>query len=200
MPKQIKLEHVISFSDAIFAFSITFMAITIQIPNMPENLTQTQVIDILLGQTSHFAIYVISFFVIGIYWISYHQIFNHITESRGVMIWLNLLFLFSITLISFAVDLQVQYGFYYIIFAIYASILTLSGALLTIIWLHAKKKGLIENTLKSTDIQNLTLQSVLTPSVFALSILISIINVQIAYYFWLVIIPAKIVIHKRYPY
>ena len=192
MSKQIKLEHVISFSDAIFAFSITFMAITIQIPNMPENLTQTQVIDILLGQTSQFAIYVISFFVIGIYWISYHQIFNHITESRGVMIWLNLLFLFSIT--------RVQYGFYYIIFAIYASILTLSGALLTIIWLHAMKKGLIENTLKSTDIQNLTLQSVLTPSVFALSILISIINVQIAYYFWLVIIPAKIVIHKRYPY
>ena len=41
---KIRLEHVIPFSDAIFAFSITFMAISIQIPNMPENLTQTQVI------------------------------------------------------------------------------------------------------------------------------------------------------------
>jgi uncharacterized membrane protein len=34
---KIRLEHVISFADAIFAFSITFMAISIQIPNLPDN-------------------------------------------------------------------------------------------------------------------------------------------------------------------
>ncbi|MGB7882493.1 MAG: TMEM175 family protein [Nitrososphaeraceae archaeon] len=121
MRKQIRLEHVISFGDAIFAFSITFMAISIQIPNLPEGLSQEQVIDRLLGLSSHFEIYAISFFVIGIYWIAYHQIFNYITRSHGIMIWLNLAFLFSITLISFAVDLQVEYGFYYVVFAIYAS-------------------------------------------------------------------------------
>jgi uncharacterized membrane protein len=200
MLKQIKLEHVMSFGDAIFAFSITFMAISIQIPNLPEDLTQKQVIDILLGQSSHFEIYVISFFVIGIYWIAYHQIFNHITGTHGVMTWLNLAFLFSITLISFAVDLQVQYGVYYVVFSIYAFVLTLAGLLLTLIWLHARKKGLIDNALRPTEIQNITLQSVLTPCVFAVSILISIVNVQTAYYFWLVIIPAKIIIHRQYPY
>jgi uncharacterized membrane protein len=121
MRKQIRLEHVISFGDAIFAFSITFMAISIQIPNLPEGLSQEQVIDRLLGLSSHFEIYAISFFVIGIYWIAYHQIFNYITRSHGIMIWLNLAFLFSITLISFAVDLQVEYGFYYVVFAIHAS-------------------------------------------------------------------------------
>lgn len=176
------------------------MAISIQIPNLPEDLTQEQVIDRLLGQSPHFEIYAISFFVIGIYWIAYHQIFNHITGSHGTMIWLNLAFLFSITLISFAVDLQVQYGFYYVIFAIYALVITSSGLLLTLIWFHAKKKELIDNTLESTEIQNITLQSILPPSVFAFSILISIVNVQIAYYFWLVIIPAKIIINKQYRY
>jgi uncharacterized membrane protein len=176
------------------------MAISIQIPDLPEDLTQIQVTDLLLEQRLHFEIYIISFLVIGIYWISYHQIFNHVTESHGIMIWLNLLFLFSITLISFAVDLQVQYGFYYIIFATYALVLTLSGMLLTLIWLHARKKNLIDATLKPTEIQNITFQSVLAPSVFAFSILVSIVNIQIAYYFWLVIIPAKIIINKKYPY
>jgi uncharacterized membrane protein len=142
MRKQIRLEHVISFGDAIFAFSITFMAISIQIPNLPEGLSQEQVIDRLLGLSSHFEIYAISFFVIGIYWIAYHQIFNYITRSHGIMIWLNLAFLFSITLISFAVDLQVEYGFYYVVFAIYASVLTFSGLLLILIWLHARKNEL----------------------------------------------------------
>jgi len=32
----------ISFSDAIFAFSITFMAISINVTNLEQNLTQEQ--------------------------------------------------------------------------------------------------------------------------------------------------------------
>ena len=39
---KVKLEHVISFSDAVFAFAITFMAISIDIPDLPTNLTQSQ--------------------------------------------------------------------------------------------------------------------------------------------------------------
>ena len=46
---KIRLEHVISFADAIFAFSITFMAISIQIPNLTDNnITQTELIAKLL--------------------------------------------------------------------------------------------------------------------------------------------------------
>lgn len=58
---KIRLEHVISFSDAIFAFSITFMAISIQIPNLPENLTQVQVI-----QTRRRMLYLLIFVIVGI--------------------------------------------------------------------------------------------------------------------------------------
>jgi len=47
--RRIRLEHLISFSDAIFAFSITFMAISIQIPNFPVNhMTEEQFISKLL--------------------------------------------------------------------------------------------------------------------------------------------------------
>jgi uncharacterized membrane protein len=176
------------------------MAISIQIPNLPENLTQTQLFDRLMELRTHFEIYAISFFIIGIYWIAYHQILGHITRSHGTMIWLNLFFLFFITLISFAVDLQVDYGFYPIVFSIYALVLIFAGSMLAIIWLHAKKNELIDTTLTATAIQNITLQTILTPIVFAVSILISIINVQTAYYFWLTIIPAKIIINKKYLY
>jgi TMEM175 potassium channel family protein len=141
MQSKIRLEHVVSFSDAIFAFSITFMAVTIQIPNLPENLTQAQVIRNLIGELGpRFAIFVISFFVIAAYWISYHQIFNHIAGSHVVIVWLNLLFLFFITIIPFAVDLQIDYGLYQVIFILYALVLTAAGALLTLIWLHANER------------------------------------------------------------
>jgi len=117
MRTKITLEHVVYFGDAIFAFSITFMAVLIEIPNLPANLSQTEVIQSLVEDLApRFAVYVISFFVIGLCWISYHQIFNHIEGSDGVIVWLNLVFLFFITIIPFAVDLQVDYGFYQVIF------------------------------------------------------------------------------------
>jgi uncharacterized membrane protein len=116
------------------------MAVIIQIPDLPENLTQAQVIQNLIGELGpRFAIYVISFFVIAAYWISYHQIFNHIAGSHVVIVWLNLLFLFFISIIPFAVDLQIDYGLYQVIFILYALVLTAAGALLTLIWLHAMK-------------------------------------------------------------
>jgi uncharacterized membrane protein len=196
---KIKLEHVISFSDAIFAFSITFMALSIQLPSLPENLTQTQVIQSLVGELElRFAIYVISFFVIGLYWISYHQIFNHIVGSHAIIVWLNLVFLFFITIIPFAVDLQVDYGFYQVIFIVYALVLTLAGSSLTLIWLHARKNRLVDKSLNHTEIQNILVESILTPSVFAISILVSIIDIQIAYYFWIAIIPAKIILRRKF--
>src|SRR5918995_1217161 len=194
MQSKIRLEHVVSFSDAIFAFSITFMAVTIQIPNLPENLSEAQIIQNLIGELGpRFAIYVISFFVIGVYWISYHQIFNHIVNSHTVIVWLNLLFLFFITLIPFAVDLQVDSS-YYVLFILYALTLTFAGLLLTMVWLYARKKRLIDNTLSQTEIQNILLESILLPSVYIFSILLSTIDLQTAYYFWIVTVPAKIII------
>jgi uncharacterized membrane protein len=199
MYRRIKLEHIISFSDAIFAFSITFMAVTIEIPDLSEDLTQAQVIRSLIGELGpRFAIYLISFFVIGVYWISYHQIFNHIVDSHGVMVWLNLVFLFFITLIPFAVDLQVDYSSYQIIFILYALVLTAAGLSLTLIWLHTSKNRLVDKSLSHTEIQSILLESILLPSVYVFSILVSTIDLQTAYYFWIVIIPAKIIIRKKY--
>jgi uncharacterized membrane protein len=201
MQSKIRLEHVVSFSDAIFAFSITFMAVTIQIPNLPENLTQAQVIQNLIGRLGpRFAIYVISFFVIAAYWISYHQIFNHIAGSHVVIVWLNLLFLFFITIIPFAVDLQIDYGLYQVIFILYALVLTAAGASLTLIWLHAMKGRLIDKTMNQTDIQSILLESIVLPSVFVISIFVSIVDLELAYYFWMVIMPAKVVLRWKFPH
>jgi hypothetical protein len=70
--RKIRLEHLISFSDAIFAFSIIFMAILIQIPNVPiDHMTEQQFILKLLQLRPQFDIYAVSFMIVGVYWISF---------------------------------------------------------------------------------------------------------------------------------
>jgi uncharacterized membrane protein len=71
----IKVEHVISFSDAIFVFAITLMALSIDISDLPSNLTQSELLDKLYGLFPQFESYIISFAVIAIFWVSYHQVF-----------------------------------------------------------------------------------------------------------------------------
>ena len=109
------------------------MAVSIHIPELPRNLTEAQVIDELLKSIPEFEIDVISFFVIGIYWISYHQLFNHIEGSSSTLTWLTLIFLFFVTLIPFATNLQVGFGQYQIIFILFALVLTIGGFMQTIV-------------------------------------------------------------------
>jgi TMEM175 potassium channel family protein len=153
---QLRLEHITSFADAIFAFSITFMAVSINIPNLAQNLTQTQVIDKLLQSIPEFEIYAISFFVIGVYWIAYHQIFNQIVSSDATVTWLTLVFLFFITLIPFATNLQIGFG-YSILFVLFALVLAMAGALLTITWLHATKNKLKDKDVTQREIHTISL-------------------------------------------
>jgi uncharacterized membrane protein len=198
MQRQLRLEHITSFADAIFAFSITFMAISIDIPNLAQNLTQAQVIDKLLQSIPEFEIYAISFFVIGVYWIAYHQIFNQIVNSDMTVTWLTLIFLFFITLIPFATNMQIGFG-YPILFVLFALVLAMAGALLTITWLHATKNKLIDKDLTRIEIHTISLEAIVPTVVYFLSILVSFSDLQIAYYFWILIMPAKIILRKKYP-
>ncbi|HEY6163881.1 MAG TPA: TMEM175 family protein [Nitrososphaeraceae archaeon] len=195
---QLKVDHILAFADAIFAFSITFMAVSIHIPELPRNLTEAQVIHELLKSIPEFEIYVISFFVIGIYWISYHQLFNHIESSSSILTWLTLIFLFFITLIPFATNLQVGFGQYQIIFILFALVLTIGGFLQTMVWGYATKNKLIDESLTHDEIHYILLGTIVSPAIFLLSILVSFVDIQFAYYFWILIIPADLIVRKRY--
>jgi uncharacterized membrane protein len=114
------------------------------------------------------------------------------------IVWLNIVFLFFITLIPFAVDLEVDYHSYQIIFILYALILTAAGVLLTLVWLYASKNNLVLSSLNYYGKQHILVESTVLPAVFLLSILVSIIDLRTAIFFWVVIIPAKIIIRKKY--
>jgi uncharacterized membrane protein len=107
----IKVEYVISFSDALFAFSITFMALSLQLPNFPSNIVESELTR-RLSQTLIPSIihYIISFMVVGTYWISYHRIFEHIRHTNITLVWLNLLFLLFISLTAYFTGLLPSYA------------------------------------------------------------------------------------------
>jgi uncharacterized membrane protein len=198
VPK-VKPEHIISFGDAIFAFAITLMTLSIDIPDLPANLTESQLISALYDTYPQVESYVISFAVISIFWVSYHQVFNFITSSHISMVYLNLLFLLLITLLSITTSLVIEYGSYQIPYVIYCVVVIMTSSLLALIWWHASKDyRFIDKDIHPLFIRGMMVNYLLVPFVFAISIIVSFFNLDVAQYLWLVIVPLNIAVKRKY--
>jgi uncharacterized membrane protein len=196
---KVKPEHVISFGDAIFAFAITFMTLAIDLPNLPPNLTQSELLRRLYEMYPQVESYIISFAVIAIFWISYHQVFNFIKRSHISMVYLNLLFLLLITFLSFTTSLVINYGSYQIPYIIYCVVVIMTSSLLAAIWWYATKDyRLVDKNIDPLFVRGLMTNLLLVPFVFAISILVSFFNLDIAQYFWLIIVPLNIAVRRKY--
>ena len=72
----INKSHLRFFSDAVFAVAITLLAVGIQIPQLDgDAFVNSKEFDEL---SSTLVSYVVSFIIIGVYWITFHSLFNMI--------------------------------------------------------------------------------------------------------------------------
>ncbi len=198
VPK-VKPEHVVSFGDAIFAFAITLMTLSIDIPDLPPNLTESQLLSRLYDMYPQVESYIISFAVIAMFWISYHQVFNFIRESHISMVYLNLLFLLLITFLSITTSLVINYGSYQIPYVIYSVLVIMTSSLLALIWWHATKDyKLVDKNIHPLFVRGVMANLLLIPFVFAISILVSFFDLDIAQYLWLIIAPLNIAVKRKY--
>jgi uncharacterized membrane protein len=196
---KVKPEHVVSFGDAIFAFAITLMTLSIDIPDLPPNLTESQLLSTLYEMYPQVESYIISFAVIAIFWISYHQVFNFITRFHIFMVYLSLLFLLLVTFLSVATSLIINYDSYQIPYVIYCIVVIMTSSLLALIWWHATKDHrLVDKNINPLFVRGLMVNLLLVPFVFAISILVSFFDLDIAQYFWLIIVPLNIAVRRKY--
>src|SRR6478609_7891198 len=110
---QFQLERLILFSDAVFAIAITLLVIEIRVPQIhaetdPELLSLLQ--KALLERSSEFLGLVLSFLVIGQFWLTHHRLFGYVSNYNGGLLWLNLHMLFWIILVPFSSAMNSHHG------------------------------------------------------------------------------------------
>jgi uncharacterized membrane protein len=118
--KNFQLERLILFSDAVFAIAITLLVIELKIPEMDE-LSNQSLANALVQTIPHFFSFLLSFMIIGIYWVSHHRMFYYVIDYDGKLLWLNLLFLFFIALMPFSSNIYGVYSGLNIAFFLYVA-------------------------------------------------------------------------------
>lgn len=108
--KEFQLERLILFSDAVFAIAITLLAIEIKVPEIePAGITENSLLQALAHLIPKFAGFLISFLLIGQYWIVHHRLFGFVINFTGRLVWLNILFLLAIALMPFSTAFYSEY-------------------------------------------------------------------------------------------
>src|SRR6187401_3098236 len=89
--KEFQLERLILFSDAVFAIAITLLVIEIKIPEAHDKPVKDAVLLYKLGELiPKFVGFLISFLLIGQYWIVHHRMFSFVVNYTDRLIWLNI--------------------------------------------------------------------------------------------------------------
>lgn len=90
-----------AFSDAVFAFAITLLALGFVLPEL-HSATNRELTDALLGMWPDLIAYALSFFVIGLMWQNHHALFRYVHDIDRTTVFWNLLLLAATVLIPFA--------------------------------------------------------------------------------------------------
>lgn len=120
-----------AFSDGVFAIVITLLILEIGVPEVAYDRLAESLVDLL---PRVFA-YVISFGVIGVYWFAHHQSFQMVSRLNGYLLWLNMVYLLTVSFMPFPTALLGRYPMQPIPIVIYGINLiaaNLTGLLVTL--------------------------------------------------------------------
>ncbi len=184
-----RVERLTLFSDAIFAFAMTLLAVNIRVPEIAQGLVGSRLSIELANLTPKFIGYGLSFFISGSYWVFYHRIFTNIKRYDLTLIWLNIAFLFFVVLIPFPSDLIGRFLTQQVSVLIYSTMMAATGFALSLIWLYASRNHrLIDEGLSNAGIRRLTVRTLTMPLVFAISIPASFVLGEFTPILWILVV------------
>ena len=90
-----------AFTDGVLAIIITILVLELNMPEMPEGAHGSELLFILPELMPQLISYLVSFLVVAIYWVNHHSFFHRLSNTNHTLIWLNVHFLFWVSLIPF---------------------------------------------------------------------------------------------------
>jgi uncharacterized membrane protein len=96
-----------AFSDGVFAIVITLLILDIRFPDVAYGQFGTTLVSLL----PRILAYVMSFIIIGVYWVTHHNSMHAMRKTDRSFLWLNILLLLFVSFIPFPTSLLGRYPF-----------------------------------------------------------------------------------------
>jgi uncharacterized membrane protein len=113
-----------AFTDGVFAIVITLLILELKLPDVSGDGLR----GALTALGPSIGAYVLSFVLIGMYWVFHHASMTLVREVDGVLLWLNILFLLFISFMPFPTMMMGRYPYQTLPLVIYGCNLILANA------------------------------------------------------------------------
>jgi uncharacterized membrane protein len=131
-----------AFSDGVIAIIITLMILEIKIPDLHKNPIGYNMWLALKPMVPNILAYLLSFVMLGIYWVNHHNFFHKIESADRRLLWLNLNLLFWFSLIPIPTAIMGEEPLRPESCLLYGAIQFLCSASFTYMGIYANKKEL----------------------------------------------------------
>lgn len=133
-------ERLKSFSDGVFAVAITLLVLQFQVPHVPA----AELTGALLKLWPAYASYLLSFAVVGVYWVAHWNVIHELHSGDRNLAWTNIGFLACVAFIPFPAALVGAYGAERAAVMLYGGTLVVTGLMLRALFVYAFRQGLID--------------------------------------------------------
>ena len=130
-----KKNRVEAFTDGVFAIVITLLILELKLPDVSAAGLQPALISLLPS----IGAYVLSFGLIGMYWVFHHYSMTLVHEVDGVLLWLNIVFLLFISFMPFPTMMMGRYPYQTLPVVIYGCNLILANVNGFVMLLYLRK-------------------------------------------------------------
>jgi uncharacterized membrane protein len=194
---RLALERLVFFSDAVFAIAITILVLDIRLPAGADTAGSRELLLSLAGLWHKYLAFFISFWVIGLCWISHHRKFLYIQRVDSQLLTLNLLMLMMIAFIPFptavlseTVNLTAT--------CFYALTMTLACLSGLVLWWHAvRNHNLIDPHLDRQHILREASVPLATIAIFILSMGVAVLDAGLARIIWFLVFAVAVFLRRR---
>jgi uncharacterized membrane protein len=178
------LARILAFSDGVFAFAITLLILDVK---LPADVTKADLGTALVSLLPNYLAFLLSFIVIGVYWISHVMMFREIVNYDDRLIWINLFYLLFIVVIPFSTSI-LSLHLIQVSVMVYAGLMACTGYMHTILRLYLRShQYLLHEKHSPAFLRQSILYSLIMPVGFTVSIGIASFSITIAQLFWVLI-------------
>jgi uncharacterized membrane protein len=191
------LSRILALSDGVFAFAMTLLVLGLTLPIATQGGAVGAYLESGTFQTALFA-YILTFFVIGLWWQGHHLIFGYIRKYDRPLVRANAIFLMTIAILPFATIVLNAAGSYPSGVAFFCLNQAASGISLAALWWYASGSGkLVAATFPDGWKTYLTRHTLVTPVVFLVSIPVAVFyNVTAGELLWIAVFVIPFVLRR----
>jgi len=185
-----------ALSDGVIAIAITLLVLEISVPTVPPGSPRSVLPGLLFEQWPEYLAFALSFLVVGLYWVLHRRTFVHVERHDTGILYLNLLFLLMVAFVPYATSVFTTYpdgtGV-----AFLSGILALTGFSLTLVWVYASRKDLLEEGLTSRVVSIQAARYLASPLVFLAAMLVAVVDPTLAMLTCLLLVPINAALQSR---